>query len=168
MSAGWYHQEEVVASVGSEEPSDTSSSEQREGEGGSNRAVFRHSAVGTGTFSLLDFTLPWLLLTALVSGRLNQELCPSMYLPWHPGQGAGFRASSTGRNSPCSREFCAPWGLLQTLPFAKGNATLLGKPGSQGEAVPGCGAGAAGFWQSADHVQSGSPGVRNGLLSPAI
>lgn len=76
VSAGWYHQEEVVASVGSEEPSDTSSSEQREGEGGSNRAVFSHSAGGTGTFILLDFTLPWLLLIVLVSGQVEPKALP--------------------------------------------------------------------------------------------
>lgn len=116
--------------MGSEEPSDTSSSEQREGEGGSNRAVFSHSAVGTGTFILLDFTLPWLLLTVLVSGRLNQELCPSMVPTLAPWPRCRIQSIFHRQEQSLLQRPLCTMGIATNLAFCQGNGTVLGKPGS--------------------------------------
>lgn len=79
-----------------------------------------------------------------------------------PGQGAGFRAASTGTipavTAPAamtSVTLCAPRGLPH-LSSAKGKSLAPGE-----SLCTGLGAEAAGFWLSADYLQSGSPGVKN-------
>lgn len=128
---------------GQRKPSGTSCSEQREGQCGINRALFSQQCCGHRNllFFLLDFPLPWLLLIVVVSDRTGTKssaqawclclaLCPNCKF-----QSIFHRHKCPGRKSPCCSGLCASWGLLQNLPFAKGNAILLGEPGSQGEAV---------------------------------
>lgn len=126
------------------------------------------SAVGTGTFILLDFTLSWVLLIVLVSGRLNEELCPSMVPP--PGTLPKVQVSEhlpragtvpAAETSVHQGDYYKPCLLPKGMPHCRESLA------PRERLCTGRGAEAAGFWQSADYVQSGSPGARNSLLTPA-
>lgn len=139
-------------------PSNTSSCEQREGEGGLSSA---NCAVSTGTFILLDFPLPWLLLIVLVSDkRWRALLKPGTY----PCPRCRCQSSFHRHNCPAGTVPAAVTSVAsvhhgdyyKTCLLPKGKAWLLRE-----SLCTGLGAEAAGFWQSADYLQSGSPGVKN-------
>lgn len=95
------------------------------------------SAVGTGTFLFFCLTsVSHGCCSLSLTGQEQRALLKHRTYPWHSAQVASFSASSTGTSAHAgtvpaavtSVALCASWGLLQNLPFAKGNARLLGEP----------------------------------------